>query len=148
MLLLVAGMPCYDLLLNATQAPFSSPRRTTPALFRTDPGLGLGAQPFVDWVETCNLRGGRPIVEGCQWPIMEPSLHGPHPIGRALAFSIGLHRHWVDEGRTYRGIMLWGTGGVSVEGGQGLNCRVKARVDRLTNILYFTFQHAQVKHFP
>jgi hypothetical protein len=132
MLSLAAGMPCCDLLLNATQAPFLSPRCTTPALLCADPGLVLGAQPFVDQVETCNLRGGRPIVEGCQWLIMEPSLHGPHPIGRVLAFSIRLHRHGEDEGRTYCGMMLWGTGGVLVEGGQGLNCRVRARVDHST----------------
>jgi hypothetical protein len=132
MLLLAAGMPFYDLLLNATQAPFSSPQCTTPALLHADPGLVLGVQPFVDRVETCNLRGGRPIVEGCQWPIMELSLHSPHPIGRVLAFSIRLHRHGKDEGCTYCGMMLWGTGGALVEGGQGLNCRVKARVDRST----------------
>jgi hypothetical protein len=109
-------MPCYGLLFNATHAPFTSPQRTTPALPCADPGLAPGAQSFVDRVETCNLRGGRPIVEGRQWLIMELSLHSPHPIGRALAFSIGLHQHWVDGGCIYRGTVLWGTGGVSVEG--------------------------------
>jgi hypothetical protein len=114
--LLEAGMPCYGLLFNATHAPFTSPQRTTPALPRTDPGLAPGVQSFVNRVETCNLRGGRPIAEGRQWPIMELSLHSPHPIGRALAFLIGLHRHWVDRGHIYRGTVLWRTGGASVEG--------------------------------
>jgi len=44
-------MPCYDLLLNATQAPFLNPQCTTPALHDADPGLVPGAQSFVDWVE-------------------------------------------------------------------------------------------------
>ena len=127
MLLLVAGMPCYSLLFNVTQAPCASPWCTTPALLHTDHGLVLGVQPFVDQVETCNLWGGRPIVEGC-WLIMEPSLYGPHPIRRALAFSIRLHWHWVDVGHIYHGMMRWGTGRVLVEGDHGLHCRVKVRV--------------------
>ena len=89
MLLLAVGMPCYGLLFNVTQAPFLSPNIPLHA----DPGLVLGVQPFDDQVESCNLQGGRPIAEGCQQPIMELSLHGPHPIGRALAFSIRLYWH-------------------------------------------------------
>lgn len=58
-----------------------------PALLSADLGLVSRAQSVVDWVETYNLRGGRPIVEGRQWPIIGPSLHGLHPIGRALAYS-------------------------------------------------------------
>ncbi|KAF8233681.1 hypothetical protein L208DRAFT_1395429, partial [Tricholoma matsutake] len=53
-----------------------------PALLSAD----LGLVSRVDWVETYNLWGGRPIVEGHQWPIIGLSLHGPHPIGRALAY--------------------------------------------------------------
>ncbi|KAF8230811.1 hypothetical protein L208DRAFT_1399939 [Tricholoma matsutake] len=58
-----------------------------PALLSADLGLVSRAQSVVDWVETYNLWGGRPIVEGCQWPIIGPSLHGLHPIGRVLAYS-------------------------------------------------------------
>src|SRR5882757_9029491 len=94
-----AGMPCYGLLFNATHAAFISPQRTTPALPRADPGLVPGVQSFVNQVETYNLRGGKPIVEGRQWLIIELLLHSPHPMGRALAFSIRLHWHWVDGGR-------------------------------------------------
>src|SRR5882757_7894089 len=74
--LLEAGIPCYSLLSNVTHAPFTSPQRTTPALPHADPGLVplAGAQSFVNQVETYNLGGGRPIVEGCQWLVMELSV--------------------------------------------------------------------------
>jgi len=132
MLLLVAGILCYGLLLNVTQVPLLSPRHTTSALLCADPGLVPEAQSFVDWVETCNLQGGRPIVEGHQWPIMEPSLHSPHPIGRSLAFLDWTSLALGGQGHINHGMMMWRTGGVSVGGGQGLNCRVKARVVCLT----------------
>ncbi|KAF8224429.1 hypothetical protein L208DRAFT_1410277, partial [Tricholoma matsutake] len=58
-----------------------------PALLSTDFGLVSRVQSVVNWVETYNLQGGRPIAEGRQWLIIGPSLHGPHPIGRVLAYS-------------------------------------------------------------
>ncbi|KAF8230105.1 hypothetical protein L208DRAFT_1401020 [Tricholoma matsutake] len=37
-----------------------------PALLSADLGLVSRVQSIVDWVETYNLQGGRPIVEGRQ----------------------------------------------------------------------------------
>ncbi|KAF8236752.1 hypothetical protein L208DRAFT_1390257 [Tricholoma matsutake] len=78
-----------------------------PALLSADLGLVSRPQSIVDWVETYNLRGGRPIVEGRQWPIIGPSLHGPHPIGRALAYSTWdfIGKGWTTDVYTYWG---WG----------------------------------------
>ncbi|KAF8219748.1 hypothetical protein L208DRAFT_1417742 [Tricholoma matsutake] len=69
MLSLAAGMPCYPSYSQCLSVP-------PPALLSADLGL-------VD----LQLWGGRPIVEGHQWPIIGPSLHSPHPIGRVLAYS-------------------------------------------------------------
>ncbi|KAF8228682.1 hypothetical protein L208DRAFT_1403346 [Tricholoma matsutake] len=44
--------------------------------------------------------------------------------------DLGLHRQGVDCGHIYCGWNRWGTGGVSVEGDGGRNCRVKPSHDR------------------
>ncbi|KAF8221268.1 hypothetical protein L208DRAFT_1415386 [Tricholoma matsutake] len=70
-----------------------------PALLSTDLGLVSRVQSIVDW-------GGRPIVAGRQWPIIGPSLHGPHPIGRALAYSTWdfISKGWTMDVYTMGGI--------------------------------------------
>ncbi|KAF8225504.1 hypothetical protein L208DRAFT_1408419 [Tricholoma matsutake] len=77
-----------------------------PALLSSDLGLVSRVQSIVDWVETYNLQGGRPIVEGHQWLIIGPSLHGPHPIGRALAYSTWdfIGKGWTADVYTVGGI--------------------------------------------
>jgi len=45
------------------------------------------------------------------------------------------------QGHINHGMMMWRTGGVSVGGGQGLNCRVKARVIHLTKTITFLGIH-------
>ncbi|KAF8230104.1 hypothetical protein L208DRAFT_1401017, partial [Tricholoma matsutake] len=44
--------------------------------------------------------------------------------------NLGLHRQGVDRRHIYHGRNRWGTGGVSVEGDGGRNCRVKPSRDR------------------
>jgi len=70
-----------------------------------------------------------------------------HTLLGVLAFSIGLHLHWVDKGCTYHWMMLWWTGGVLVEGDQGLNCRVKARANHLT-MFFFSFSNMHKSSTP
>ncbi|KAF8222860.1 hypothetical protein L208DRAFT_1412723 [Tricholoma matsutake] len=77
-----------------------------PALLIADLGLVSRAQSIVNWVETYNLWGGRPIVEGRQWLIIGLSLHGPHPVGRVLAYSTWdfISKGWTVDVYTMGGI--------------------------------------------
>ncbi|KAF8234161.1 hypothetical protein L208DRAFT_1394495, partial [Tricholoma matsutake] len=77
-----------------------------PALLSTDLGLVSRVQSIRISLDTYNLRGGRPIVEGHQWPIIGPSLHGPHPIGRALAYLTWdfIGKGWTTDVYTMGGI--------------------------------------------
>ncbi|KAF8226618.1 hypothetical protein L208DRAFT_1406843 [Tricholoma matsutake] len=95
-----------------------------PALLSADLGLVSRVQSIVDWVETYNLRGGRPIVEDRQWPIIGLSWHGPHPIGRVLAYSTWdfIGKGWTTDIYTMGGIdgeqeeyQLRGMGGGTAE---------------------------------
>ncbi|KAF8222224.1 hypothetical protein L208DRAFT_1413718, partial [Tricholoma matsutake] len=83
-----------------------------PALLSADLGLVSRAQSIVDWVETYNLQGGRPIAEGCQWPIIGLSLHGPHPIRRVLAYSTW---DFISKGWT---VDIYTVGGIDGEQGE------------------------------
>ncbi|KAF8240496.1 hypothetical protein L208DRAFT_1384236, partial [Tricholoma matsutake] len=94
-----------------------------PALLSADLGLVSRAQSVVDWVETYNLWGGRSIVEG-QWLIIGLSLHGLHPIGRALAYLTWdfIGKGWTADVYTMGGIdgeqgeyQLRGMGGRTAE---------------------------------